>query len=175
MVNFTSTPILPPTTPPPPSHRPNVQSQWGPDAIATIVFGILMFLIALIALWQGRQRKIRDNQCKLQIQFPVSNNIEGIVGADLEENGEEVSESRRVVVGRGVAREMPRTSAGETQNVVLKNGQSRCEIKDLDDDEDGISELDITTPSRVETGDTLIGDEIDGKDGLEKLCDGIES
>ncbi|KAK3177046.1 hypothetical protein OEA41_008372 [Lepraria neglecta] len=32
------------------------QTQWDPDSIGTIVFGVLMFFMATIALWQRRQR-----------------------------------------------------------------------------------------------------------------------
>ena len=32
------------------------QTQWDPDSIGTIVFGVLMFSLGLVALWQGQQR-----------------------------------------------------------------------------------------------------------------------
>ena len=31
------------------------QTQWGPDSIGTIVFGVIMCILGLLALWQGRQ------------------------------------------------------------------------------------------------------------------------
>ena len=33
------------------------QNQWSPDAIGTIIFGVIMFLIGITALWQGRPRR----------------------------------------------------------------------------------------------------------------------
>ena len=44
-----------PTTP----FQTGNQTQWGPDSIGTIVFGILMFSLGLVALWQGRQRAMQ--------------------------------------------------------------------------------------------------------------------
>ena len=38
------------------------QSQWGPDAIGTIFFGIVMFFIGVIALWQGRLRRLKHEE-----------------------------------------------------------------------------------------------------------------
>ena len=44
------------------SNNPNTpfqtgnQTQWGPDSIGTIVFGVLMFSLGLVALWQGQRR-----------------------------------------------------------------------------------------------------------------------
>ena len=34
------------------------QSSWTPEAIAGIVFGILMFLLGVIAVWQTRNQKL---------------------------------------------------------------------------------------------------------------------
>lgn len=34
------------------------QNQWGPDAIGTIFFGVVMFFIGVSALWQGRLRRL---------------------------------------------------------------------------------------------------------------------
>ena len=31
------------------------QTQWGPDSIGTIVFGVIMSILGVVALWQGRQ------------------------------------------------------------------------------------------------------------------------
>ena len=36
----------------------NSQSSWTPEAIAGIVFGVLMFLLGMIAVWQTRNRKL---------------------------------------------------------------------------------------------------------------------
>ena len=36
----------------------STQSSWTPEAIASIVFGVLMFLIGLIAVWQTQNRKL---------------------------------------------------------------------------------------------------------------------
>jgi len=41
---------------------PNNPSQWGPESIGTLAFGVLMLVIGLIALWQGRQRILRQQQ-----------------------------------------------------------------------------------------------------------------
>ena len=38
------------------------QSQWGPDAIGTIFFGVVMFLIGVTALWQGRLGRLRNEE-----------------------------------------------------------------------------------------------------------------
>lgn len=35
------------------------QSQWGPDSIGTIAFDVLMALLGIVALWQGRQRMLQ--------------------------------------------------------------------------------------------------------------------
>ena len=54
-----------------PSHLPQPtafqlggfnQNQWGPDAIGTIFFGVVMFLIGVTALWQGRLRRLRHEE-----------------------------------------------------------------------------------------------------------------
>lgn len=34
------------------------QSSWTPEAVAGIVFGVLMFLLGLIAVWQTHNRKL---------------------------------------------------------------------------------------------------------------------
>ena len=67
------------------------------------------------------------------------------------------------------------TSATETQSVMAALERSCGEDKDWDDGNDDVSELDITAPSRMETGITLVGDEIDGKDEQEILCDEVTS
>ena len=36
----------------------STQSSWTPEAIASIVFGVLMFLIGAIAIWQTHNRKL---------------------------------------------------------------------------------------------------------------------
>ena len=38
------------------------QSQWGPDSIGTIVFGFAMFFMGVVALWQGRARRLGCEQ-----------------------------------------------------------------------------------------------------------------
>ena len=42
------------------------QTQWGPDSIGTIVFGVIMCILAVVALWQGRQNaKVREQGMSL--------------------------------------------------------------------------------------------------------------
>ena len=36
----------------------STQSSWTPEAIAGIVFGVLMFLLGIIAVWQTHNRKL---------------------------------------------------------------------------------------------------------------------
>ena len=36
----------------------STQSSWTPEAIAGIVFGVLMFLLGVIAVWQTHNRKL---------------------------------------------------------------------------------------------------------------------
>lgn len=45
------------------------QSSWTPEAVAGVVFGILMFLLGVVALWQTRNRKlvfVGGRNCHLQ-------------------------------------------------------------------------------------------------------------
>ncbi|KAL2047275.1 hypothetical protein N7G274_001294 [Stereocaulon virgatum] len=56
-----SLPNPPHTIPQQPPFPSGAQTQWGPDSIGTIFFGILMFFMATIALFQNRQRA---RQCK---------------------------------------------------------------------------------------------------------------
>ena len=58
----TSSPMPPYSMTPATPFQAGNQTQWGPDSIGTIFFGILMFFMASVALWQGRQRaKQRDH------------------------------------------------------------------------------------------------------------------
>lgn len=42
------------------------QSQWGPDSIGTVVFGVIMCILAVVALWQGRHNaKAREQGTRL--------------------------------------------------------------------------------------------------------------
>ena len=42
------------------------QILWGPDSIGTIVFGVIMCILAVTALWQGRQNaKVREQGISL--------------------------------------------------------------------------------------------------------------
>ena len=34
----------------------NTNAQWGPDAIGTIVFGVLMLVLGVVAVWQSKRR-----------------------------------------------------------------------------------------------------------------------
>ena len=79
-----------------------------------------------------------------------------------------------VAVESRVAGEGSEMTAIGVQDVVIKDGPLRCEVRDLGDDGDDVSEMDITMPSRVETGNTLVGDEIEGGDGEEKVCEVVK-
>lgn len=49
------------------------QNQWGPDAIGTIFFGVVMFLIGVTALWQGRRGRMRHKEGmsdSFRVSFP---------------------------------------------------------------------------------------------------------
>ena len=43
-----------------PSRQP---AQWAPDFIGTIVFGVIMCIIGLVALWQGRHKVKSCKHC----------------------------------------------------------------------------------------------------------------
>ena len=56
-LSLTSVPASPPPFTP---AQPGNQSEWGPDTISNIVFGVVMFFVGVVALWQGRQRRLRE-------------------------------------------------------------------------------------------------------------------
>ena len=39
-------------------------NQWGPEAVSNIVFGCIMAVIGVLALWQSRLHLIRKSQLK---------------------------------------------------------------------------------------------------------------
>ena len=94
-----------------------------------------------------------------------------ISGTDLEEGREDGHRRRIVSIERRKVMESLETSPTETQSVMAALERSGCEDGDWEDGDDDVSELDITAPSRIEMGITLVGDEIEGKDELEILCD----
>jgi hypothetical protein len=46
------------STMPNPPQNTESSSSWDPSTIANIIFGIIMVFVGIVAIWQGRHRRI---------------------------------------------------------------------------------------------------------------------
>ena len=127
------------------------QSQWGPDAIGTIFFGVVMFLIGVTALWQGRRGIMRREE---------GTSGSPIIFAPADKVLDEEQGQRTPVGGRPVDRvnevamvDLPAEGSGSARVAAGVDGNIHRD--DIMEEQDGF--VKIERGMRTDTEGTLVG------------------